>query len=145
MKVEIIIAVLVERKGKVFFLPLEGKLLKLPKARLESPESPIDTARRLVKKTGYKDEAKISHLVGIYSLSDVDEDRNMLVFGFVVSIKGDKEIRSGKWISKKELARIVEEEKQLEDASIDTVILRDYLQRESYPLEILKRVEEVKL
>jgi hypothetical protein len=142
MQAKTVVSVIIEGAKKVLLLQTRGNFYKLLTANVESFESPIYTARRILKDQGI-DKVDMKHLIGIYSLSDIENDKNILVFAFAAHANGEEgELKS---FAKGELEKLVEEEKQLEDASISAVILRDYLQGERYPLEILKRVEEVKL
>lgn len=147
MQVKIVVSVIIESAKKVLLLQVQSNSYKLPTENMEVQESPFDTARRILKEQGVGEKAEIKHLVGIYSLLDMEDEANTLVFAFVANIGEKLKIENEKFkiFTKKEVEKLVEEEKQLEDASIGVVILRDYLQGEKYSLDLIKRVEEVKL
>jgi len=145
VKVDIIITVIIEKDAKVLLIPSGGKLFKLPKVSLKTHESPRDTVRRIMKMFGVRGDFKIEGLVGIYSLVGSCDESCTFVFGCIVQAGNKTRFSKGKFFSKEELEKIVEEEKQLEDASINSMILKDYLLGEKYSLDIMKMVEEIKL
>lgn len=146
MQANVAVAVIIQSAKKVLLLQTQDNSYKLPTAKLKGFESPFDTARRILKERGVE-KAEINYLVGIYSLPDIEDGANTLVFAFVANVSKELEVNNEKLkiVAKEELEKLVEEEKRLEDASRDSVILRDYLQGEKYSLEIIKRSEEVKL
>lgn len=147
MQANIVVSVIVENAGKVLFVQTQSKSHKLPSSKMQSGESPIDTARRVLKELKIHKETEIKYLVGIYSLLDSECEENTLIFAFVAQQQSKIKVKKGELeiISRSDMEKVVEEEKQLEDATVDAVVLRDYLQGEKYPKDIIKHLEEVKL
>lgn len=136
--------VLIEKDSQVLLLRGKSGSYKLPVATIEKHESPFDAARWLARDLGVEGHCEIKNLIGIYLLSDPSENVSTFVFAFK-GVTREAAVKKGEFVVKNQLEVLVEEEKQLANASIDSMVLKDYLLGKSCPLEILKRVEEVKL
>lgn len=143
MKSDIFVSLVINYKSNIFLLKDSSKLLNLPRCHVQEWESPSDSALRLLDELKVKGE--IAGLLGVYILSDEDQSTNEITFGFQIDLKKDMGLNSGRFFSKNDVDKLIEEEKYLKDPSITSALLRDFLQGNLYSMDLIRIVESPKL
>jgi hypothetical protein len=143
MKSDVFVSLVINYKSNTLLLKDSSKLFGLPRCQVKEWESPSDSALRLLN--GLKAKGEIVGLLGVYILFDKDRSANEITFGFKVNLKKDMSLSVGKFYSKSDIDKLIEEEKYLKDPSITSALLRDFLQGKLYSKDLIKIVESPKL
>lgn len=145
-KPHITMACVVHCQGKFLFveeIEYGKRTLNQPAGHLEKDETLLQGAsRELYEETGIR--AEMQKLVKIYQWHAPRSQTDYLRFVFAVELQDFQEIRPqdpditrGLWLSVAEFEDFIQQEGQCERSPLVSQTLKDYLNGESYPLDLI--------
>lgn len=146
----IILACVVHCKGKFLFveeIEYGKRTLNQPAGHLEANETLLEGAsRELFEETGIR--AEVQRLIKIYQWHAPRSQTDYLRFVFAIELDDfapilpqDSDIIQGFWLSLDEFKHFIQQEGQCERNPLVSQSIKDYLNGESYPLDVLRVFE----